>query len=193
MSQIPKFETDANEIYAISENALMAHTIRAAKHCFFRKRLGLDIQIEPVEDDFIEGNSISALFSRYFAHAINHRLVKAKIYIRNDASRPLARFCIAHEIYHLLIQFEKFDPVFGVWPGGYLLNREEEDACDAFAWHLCRQHNDFYWDQEKLAHCRFGKKEGDYPGLFKTHDLGSIENWPDPFNLDNKQPFWKPI
>lgn len=188
MTSQETFSREAEEIYQISEKSLMAHTIRAVKQRFMRKQLGVDIQIEPDKDGVLEGRAVSSLFTR---HLISPKIIKAKILIRPDASRALARFCIAHEVYHLLILLDKYNPTYSAWPADSQMDRLEEDACDAFAWHLCFKHNNFYWDDEKLKRCRFGNEKGDFPNLFRTHDLERIENWPYPFRLTPEDPFWR--
>ncbi|MGH7979951.1 MAG: hypothetical protein ACREE6_11300 [Limisphaerales bacterium] len=117
--------------------------------------------------------------------------VYATIYIHQHANKPLARICIAHEMYHLLLELEEFlEKGRGAWPkvpGNKLI----EDQCNQFAWELCRKHDQFNRDDGlRQRHMIF--PDGTFDAPLKTNDHTDwVSNWPKGIALDPFHPFDK--
>jgi len=104
----------ATKLYQSSRRSLMAHSLRAVKGQFILNGVDLDIYIRT-------DRRAGMPEARKGPHSLLHRRwqpaekredeagqarrsgrVKSLIWIHPEASWHLARFCIAHEIYHLL-------------------------------------------------------------------------------------------
>jgi hypothetical protein len=136
-------------IYNLSEQCLMAHTIRAVEWYVTREyqkpRYSIVLQVEAGVNKRWGAKSWALL-----------RPESAVILIDEDLSRDQKRVCVAHECYHVLEQFRlrKSD------------QHRIEDICDQFANDLCKKHDKFYRDDAKIALCRFGS----LPINSKRHD-----------------------
>ena len=160
----------AKIVFDESTTSLMAHSIRAVKKIFSQNQLDLDVRLIP--DNHEKGKSIlgtgddaptSLLSTR--CHPIIHARgsVVARIFINPNATRHLARFCVAHEIYHLLQELKTFVESAKaardrVWPTkdriisivqARGMDRETaiatiEGDCNIFARDLCCYHHDFH-------------------------------------------------
>lgn len=199
-SSHPDFHIGVSKsIFKRSESCAMAHSIRAMILEFNQRQIGLNVTIKPADAKLLKiGSSparkapISLLFTLHYpGQIVPHArgLVHATMQINKDANKPLARLCIAHELFHLYQQLMQFEASkFLIWPTTSTHpSHFSEDQCDTFAWHLCNRHNKFYYDAKKLASCRFGVETFNR-GPIKTSEE-AIENWPAPFKLDPAEPF----
>lgn len=148
--QLEEYEKEAIGIFRGSKSSLMAHTIRAVEKLFLENDVALDVLIERDEHGRrIKGNVVSVLNTRFFAGVPIPR-VTANICIHNHATRNLARYCIAHEIYHLILEFRGYlKSGREIWPNlaqpvvdgnGKTKKEKMEDECDCFAQRLCLEH-----------------------------------------------------
>ncbi len=177
----------AKLVFEESLVSIMAHTIRGVENHFRRHRVELDLRI--ISDKFgtITNGTTSVLKTRLNTHQDR---VLASIFLHKDANKNLARVCVAHEIYHLLVEFEQWrESGRLIWkpiPHSKLL----EDECNQFAWELCRQHDRFNRSE------RHRENEIYFPeGAFEkplTTDISKSENWPNGLAVDPDRPFTKP-
>lgn len=133
-------ENLAAVIYNLSELCLMAHTLRAVEW---------HITEEYNKDEFpiilvVEPGVLKRWRSKSWCFPTASF---AYIWIDDSLDRDQKRICIAHEAYHILEYFKpvKSDPV------------RLEDICDQFANALCRQHDGFYRNPDKIKACMFGR------------------------------------
>jgi Zn-dependent peptidase ImmA (M78 family) len=117
--------------------------------------------------------------------------LNATIYIHEHANKHLARVCIAHEIYHLTLELDRFvRSARKSWPK-IPLDRTIEDMCNHFAWELCRLHDLFNKNEdERKKHIFFPDDTFKQPFKMSDSKEWSV-NWPDGFALDTENPFWK--
>ena len=179
----------------------MAHSIRAMTAEFNERQIGLHVVIDPVAGKWLHrGHSsrtpVSLLNIKYYRYQIvpyPKGLIHATIRVNQEANRQAARLCIAHELFHLYLQLLKFEASgYNNWPNNPPTpDPIEEYACDAFAWDLCRQHHEFYWDNTRLDSCRFGLK--DFPDGPLRISLEAADKWPLPFQLGTGTPFTTPL
>jgi hypothetical protein len=127
----------AEVIYNLSQQCLMAHTLRACEfHIaseYNKNRFPITLTIEK-----------STLGKKSWVLVTGDY---AAIFIEENLSRDQQRVCIAHECYHIL---EFFRPIKSHHP-------KIEDISDEFANGLCKKHNEFYNDPAKIAACKFLK------------------------------------
>src|SRR5215469_16883288 len=157
----------AQLVFGESTTSLMAHTIRAVKKIFSSYQLDLDVRLVPDSFHTVLGTDddspISILSTRCHPIVSARGSVVARIFINPNATRHLARFCIAHEIYHLLMELKAFvnsalaardrlwptrDRVIAQVQSAGNLDRETaiaiiEGDCNKFARKLCNLHHDF--------------------------------------------------
>jgi Zn-dependent peptidase ImmA (M78 family) len=135
-------ENLANVIYNLSEQCLMAHTLRAAESHIRRETGNKSFSIILEIDDKITSRLQKKSHTTY-APQLNNACVVVAPHLDHDQKRV----CIAHEVYHIIEHFkaEKTAP------------KDVEPVCDHFANALCLQHNAFYKDPEKIKKCQFGK------------------------------------
>ncbi|MCP5520653.1 MAG: hypothetical protein H7A46_03800 [Verrucomicrobiales bacterium] len=200
----------AKLVYEYSLVSMMAHTIRAVQTYFRRKGVLLDVFIEPDISDRIKlcapGKGATSMLSTRFFPALPTNLpprVTARIFIHRHANNHLARICIAHEVYHLLLELDHYLANGGhrmgksAWPkagqvkGGKRAVKEIEDKCNQFAWQLCKHHDKFNRDDQHRGEMIYFPEEVFLEPL-KTNDAGMIVNWPKGVKLDEEMPFWKP-
>ncbi|MEQ1860855.1 MAG: hypothetical protein ABMA13_13045 [Chthoniobacteraceae bacterium] len=192
----------AKAVFEESVKSLMAHTIRGMQNYFFN-HAGLQLEVKVIAD---KAGRIPLLDPRQGITSVLHsRLLRksrpgeydrvlARIYIHGHANKDLARICIAHEMYHLLLELEQYredlktDPLCH-WPV-IPLTKSVEDACDQFAWQLCRDHDKFNRSdkiREKLIY--FPKNM--FATAINTNSTQQ-DRWPDGVRLDPDHPFYKP-
>ena len=189
----------AGLIFSEALGALMAHTIRGVTNHFRKERVDLAVRVMPDNYGLIplraprEGTT-SIIMSqfiprRYKTYPDN---LDASIFIHKDANKHLARVCIAHEVFHLLLELEAFVAQRNrdIWPE---IDNDKvvEDRCNHFAWELCRQHDEFNKNDDlRKKHVLFPKDTFNQP--FNMNDTKEwFLRWPDGFALDPQNPFWK--
>lgn len=126
-------------IYNLSEQCLMAHTIRAIETHVCREYRKPHYPIILHVDRGVQsrwGSKSWAIVTATVAH----------VQVEANLSRDQQRVCIAHECYHIL---EFFRPT-------KTKKADKEDFCDLFANKLCEKHNSFYNNHEKVSGCKFG-------------------------------------
>jgi hypothetical protein len=117
--------------------------------------------------------------------------VDAKIYIHRDANKHLARICIAHELYHLLLELDVFLASNRKQWGGLSNSTSVEHDCNQFAWQLCLMHECFNRDRDNWAnHILFPKNM--FNTALTTHDARRDQEWPSGISLDQQNRFWQP-
>ena len=130
----------AKSIYDISTECLMAHSIRSVER-YLRETYKFDTQIvlKPSKTVFPDMGRLS-----WCSVAANSGDL-TYIFFHDDPEwdRNRKRFCIAHELYHV------------IWSVGSAANvprhKMTESLCDLFANDLCRHHDAFYEEQAKAA------------------------------------------
>ena len=176
----------ARTIFTESLGSLMAHSIRGTQNHFRRHNLELELLVvaDMVNQIRLKGphhGATSVLQSRFIiprpgSPAVG--MVQARIYIHKDATRTLARICIAHEIFHLLLELSEYlacDPNSRVWKQ-VLTNKDVEDRCNQFAWELCRAHDKFNRDDQTRSELLyFPERLFDRP---LSTDAAHQNNWP---------------
>lgn len=175
----------AKTVFEESLVSIMAHTIRGLENHLRRRFVELDLKIVSDKHGFITRDATSVIKTRLVEE--KEKRVVAVIYLHKDANKNLARVCVAHEIFHLLVEFEQWlknnrliwEPVSP--------SKELEDHCNQFAWDLCRQH-DIFNRSEKCRENEVYFPEGVFSGPLTT-DLSRSENWPKGLRLDPERPF----
>jgi hypothetical protein len=133
-------ENLAEVIYNLSEQCLMAHTLRAVEWHITREYNKDEFSIILV----VEGGVQNRWHSKSWSFPTS---TCAYIWVDETLDRDQKRVCIAHEAYHIL---EYMRPVKSNPP-------RLEDVCDHFANNLCKQHDAFYKNPAKVKACEFGK------------------------------------
>lgn len=180
----------ATTIFEKSKVLLMSHSIQAVIKEFAENKLNL-IVIQTI-DQF--GVLPPDVFSRIMVddNLIAERIIKAKIMLHRHLNKHTARFCIAHEMAHLLIQLEQYKRT-KTWP----LRRDSlqksssqtEEECNVFAHDLCFSHNEF----NKNDNLR--KKHMLFPSNFfnSCSNPHNPDTWADGMGFDVAEPFNKPF
>jgi len=175
----------------------MAHTIRGIVNHFRKRHIELDVRVIPDTYGIIPLNApregtTSVMMSKFVQRAAKTERDRlyASIFIHQNANKHLARVCIAHEIYHLLLELDALQSDRKAWPV-IPFTRAIEDSCNHFAWELCRLHDEFNKDDSKRkTHILFPINTFQQP--FNMNDSTDwIIRWPDGFALDPTKPFWK--
>jgi Zn-dependent peptidase ImmA (M78 family) len=139
-SSILAAENLSEVVYGLSERCLMAHSIRAIEWQITREYNKNVFPIVLIVEKGVHERWRSKSWAIVTAD-------NAYIFIEEELSRDQKRVCIAHECYHIL---EFFRPVKSD-------KAKIEDVCDRFANELCKKHNAFYNNPEKVNECKFGK------------------------------------
>lgn len=144
-SDITVSEVFAKEIYNGSTRALMAHSVRAVEVLLWDKfRFKTSVTI-------VEVNTLTH-FGRLSACSVaKNSGDKSVIFIYNDPEYDFSRkrFCIAHELYHILCSAGSANN------SGPRRDTNHERLCDHFANDLCRFHDDFYAAPKNISRLRF--------------------------------------
>jgi hypothetical protein len=190
----------ANLIFEEALGSLMAHTLRGITNHFRKELIELDILVRPDAYGIIplrapkEGTT-SIIMTKFVPKRTKTDLNRlyAAIFIHKDANHHLARVCIAHEVYHLLLELDVFleNEKRDTWPE-IENDKAVEDMCNHFAWELCHQHDQFNRnDGEREKRILFPDNTFNQP--FNMKDSTEwFSRWPNGFALDSEKPFWKP-
>lgn len=180
--------------------SLMAHTIRGVINQFRKAGIELDVRVMPDTIGMLKlkapkQGATSFLLSRLVkgAKVPERDRLYASIYIHQEANKHLARICIAHEIYHLLLELDEFLLKGRIqWPK-VPVSRTMEDSCNHFAWELCRLHDIFNRDTNlREKHVHF--PDGTFIQPFPVDDATNwVNKWPNGIALDPRNPFYKPF
>jgi hypothetical protein len=129
----------AQRIYDTSTECLMAHSIRAVEK-YLRDIYSFDTQIvlQPCEHVYADMGRLSwSSVAKNKGH-----ITYIRFWDNKDLDKNHKRFCIAHELYHI------------VWSVGSSSDvprdRKTESICDTFANDLCFLHDKFYEAQAKI-------------------------------------------
>ncbi len=184
--------TSAKQIFTEATNTLLAHSIRGTQNYFMRFSVSLDVRV--VADTFgvigLNSSRPSILQTRHlFASGGRLDTVIATIFIHRDANTHLARYCIAHSLFHLLLELEEFiQSGRGQWRQ-IQLTKAVDDKCNVFALELSRMHDSYLRDAESRNRSIY------FPsGLFsETFDASAAKRgeWPTGFGFDPDQAFHK--
>lgn len=187
----------AKSVFHESLTSLMAHTIRGVTNHFEKQKIELTVLVTADTRGRInlmapEVGATSLLMTNFVKgvdETTPNRLL-AKIYIHKDANKHLARICIAHEIYHLLLELDRYLSE-GEWPTSVSSTKIIEDQCNQFAWQLCKYHDGFNRkDDHRKKHIFF--PEGTFNQPFKMDSTKWYLDWPNDISLDPHNPFYKP-
>jgi len=189
-------ETQSDYVYALSENALMAHSLRACVQLF--QRFGLTLIIEVFEDRwgslrpekaYGEKKPKSVLMCHYESISISPNAlrgaVRAKITVRKDLNRYAARLCIAHEIAHLLVKLRRFQdvPSSDSWTESLKRHHPKvENLCDRFASRLYIRHMELYGDADRRRLLTIDT-DGGIPLPEFVETAKPVEKWGAPYGL----------
>ncbi|HEX3798384.1 MAG TPA: hypothetical protein VH413_06745 [Verrucomicrobiae bacterium] len=190
-------EKSADNIFQESFSALMAHTIRGVTRHFLKNGIELDVRIlvdrsglasaggsKAPSIIIIEPSNIKGVAGG--TTKINR--VKASIFIHKNANKHLARICIAHEMYHLLLELEAYITSDRKTWAAIPVSRAVEEACNIFAWQLCRAHDKFNKDEaSREKHVYFPEHTFDAP--LKTSSTDNCPEWPRGISLDPDNTF----
>jgi hypothetical protein len=132
-------ELTAQRIYDSSTECLMAHSIRAVeRHLREVFQFNTQIVLTPCPDVFTDMGRLS-----WSSVASNSgHLTFIRYWDNKDLDKNHKRFCIAHELYHIIWSIATAADV--------PRTPEVEKMCDHFANELCRHHDKFYADQAKI-------------------------------------------
>lgn len=133
----------AEEIFNLSTECLMSHSVRAVEEYFFRRGRSFSIRIQ------IRKNFAAKAQSQALAY-IFHNM--AKIVVDEDIGKEFQRRSIAHELGHIVVAFEE------LLTTGKLSRRADkyaEDACTIFEKDLCARHHRFNSDDGLRHHQLF--------------------------------------
>ena len=156
----------------------MAHTIRSLEN---HLRLGgLELNLRIIADTY--GTITNGATSVLKTKLVGDKRVVADIFLHNDANKHLARICIAHEIYHLLMEFELWRKNNRLVWEAVTPSKTIEDECNQFAWQLCFHHDKFN-REEGLRSSLIYFPEGMFDAPLTT-DISQAENWPKGIGID---------
>jgi hypothetical protein len=132
-------ENASSVLYNLSEQCLMAHTLRAVEMYIrneYKKLIfPIVLQVEKGVRARFRGSKSWTIVTDYNAY----------ISVDEELSHDQKRVCIAHECFHIL---EFFRPTKS--------NRERiEEICDIFANKLCEKHHQFYSEPANIEKCKF--------------------------------------
>jgi hypothetical protein len=184
----------AKKVYCGSLRSLMAHTIRAVENDFRENDLGLDVLITHTDLGNLHGALNTRLSGRQILKVSPVARVTALIFIHEKASKELARFTIAHEIYHLLLELKRWmedsrEEEKRDWPQ-LLMTPEMESECNRFAQALCFLHDSkLYRDEENREKNVYFCSEL-FESEITTGDDGK-PSLPAKLALGNGIPYWK--
>ncbi len=135
----------ANEVYSLSEQCLMAHSIRAVEKYLLEKyAFPTQIILE------ISDNVVSDMDRLSWCSPAQNKGDKTFIFVdREWGDQDQRRFCVAHELYHIIWSVASVTP-----PDR---SRNGEEVCDIYANRLCELHNEFNTDTAKRASLIFTK------------------------------------
>lgn len=158
-----KAEARAKEIYKLSEDCLMAHSIRAVEKHLLEK-YDFNTQIVVAIEDWLRTDlgRVSGCSVPASSGDVTY------IYVQNDLEFNMQRFCIAHELYHVLWS------VGSTEPGDHSRSVDAEELCDCFANDLCLQHRKFY---EKIENVDRLKSIGErrFRSVDRSSDLAGVQ------------------
>lgn len=188
----------AKLVFDESLTSLMAHTIRGVTNYFEKERIELTVLIaadmhEQIKLRGPDKGATSLLMTNFVKgpDGAPSRLL-AKIYIHKNANKHLARVCIAHEIFHLLLELDAYKESGEKkeWPVAPPSGKAVEDMCNQFAWQLCKYHDDFNRrDDLRKKYIFFPEHTFDKP--FNMNDTAWYLEWPADIALDPQHPFYK--
>lgn len=162
----------------------MAHSIRGTINYFLCNHIDLSVQViaDTVNAINLQDPSCGAtsvLRTKYTPPASEgaRAHVGAQVFIHRDANKHLARLCIAHELYHLILELDHFVNSKRVNWTKIAATPLIESQCNQFAWQLCMQHDRFNRDPALLAkHVFFPDHAFDKP--LNTHSTKNSTGWP---------------
>lgn len=129
----------ALEIYKLSTDCLMAHSIRAVER-YLLEKYGFNTQIILAVENWMRADlgrvSVSSV-------AVENGGI-TYIYVQDDIGFNQQRFCIAHELYHVIWSIGSSEP------SDHDHSKNTEGCCDCFANDLCLQHHRFYDDPKNI-------------------------------------------
>ena len=180
---------DAVKIFRESALSLMAHTIRGTVNLFRKHGVDLDILVLP--DSYgqipLSERNASVLMRRVVGGKIRLR-IEATIFIHKHATKHLARICIAHEVFHLILELHHWIEDGRKQWSRVPTTKELEDQCNLFARDLCFRHEKFNRD-EKWRSSQIYFPEGLFDSTVST-DTSLSENWLNGIGLDENHPFY---
>lgn len=192
-------ENCAITLFKESLTSLMAHTIRALFNHYYKKGIAIDVIIIADTANSILPLSPTAnattMLRTHLTPASSPRekaRVTAWIYIHKDASRHLARFCIAHEIYHLVLELEAYIKGGRVNWSQIPVDPSIEDKCNVFARRICGFHDKFNKDPD-LREQYINFPERIITEVVRTASTEDQPQWPNGVSLDPDHPFHKTV
>jgi Zn-dependent peptidase ImmA (M78 family) len=177
----------AKFIFEEAFGSLMAHSIRALSNHLLKRGVELDVRIIPDQANAIPG-ATSFLRTKFKQKSKEdeHDRVIAFIFIHQYANKHLARMCIAHEIYHILLEFQVYIDVKREGWAGVAITPEIEKSCDIFATELCKRHDAFNKSEDER------KKHLYFPdGIFSDTKNTRHCDGKDGLGFDSENPFYK--
>ncbi len=182
----------------------MAHSVRGTVNYFRIRKHPVDLNVWVIPDLFARiklsapKTGLTSIVETQFIKGVGGEFdrLTARIYIHREANKDLARICIAHELYHLLLELWEFERGgCSQWPKIQhtcaLDAKIFEDDCNQFALDLCRHHDNFYRNNTlRDKHTLFPK--GSLQEVKNMHRTEGRLDWPNGINLDPMHPFYRP-
>jgi hypothetical protein len=137
--------TWAGEIYTLSTQCLMAHSVRAVEHYLEHRIDNLDHR-RPHRINITESTPMFYLGKRAVAYIFVGR---TEIKVDKDLGFEEKRMAIAHELGHVLFAKSNFGN------NTIAVDRDTEDSCKIFEKALCKHHHDFYCDPNNISRIKF--------------------------------------
>lgn len=143
----------ANEIYDLSKDCWMAHSIRAVE-AYLQRRYNFYTRIILKRDT----RTLAFYGRRSWCSPSKAHNGITFIYVDDspDLEKTWKRFCVAHELYHVI--WSVADPASAIRPRTNAPNpqsRKFEIACDEFANALCKLHHEFYSNDQNIKEILF--------------------------------------
>lgn len=179
--------TAAKAVFKGSLGSIMAHTIRGAKNIFRNANLELDLKIYADTHRTIFRDDSSPSTASVLMSSLSGNRLSAQIFIHRHANKHLARICVAHEVFHLLEEMDRWIKGGRVAWLQIPQSKELEDRCNLFAWELCHYHDRFNRN-EALRGSQIFFPEGMFLKPLSTRTDGSYD-LPLGVGLDPKKPF----
>lgn len=135
----------AEEVYNLSKQCLMAHSVRAVEYYIEHKLDNAELRL-PHKIKVTESSPLMYLGKRAIVYI---SAVKTEIQVDKDLGFENKRMAIAHELGHIL---------FAKCKGGnnkISKDLDTESACQIFERHLCTLHHQFYKDPLNIARIKF--------------------------------------
>jgi hypothetical protein len=141
----------AQEIYGLSKDCLMAHSIRAVE-------LYVSQKLSHKHHIVLIGGPRSVVSPNKNSWCLPGKPT-SRIWVDDTLIHDEKRFCIAHELYHVILEVSPLDDAkLEAVAKEHAITKDEfvEQLCDVFARDLCAEHDKFYRNPANIDDsCKF--------------------------------------